>query len=202
MSSESGGRYIVAEYVGRPKQGKPEFYRQCLMLMRIFNAKAMVENEDPEIVSWFFNKGYDYLLADQPDLIRSIVGKSTVKRTKGIHAAPALITAAENKIQRYLEERIGYYYNDKGEVIGEKLGVTRIPSIGLLEELMAYVSRDDENYDRERTFGWLLLYEEELVTQPPEEDYSPDIEKMLMSVFPNSGNMGLPQTNESAYGYN
>jgi hypothetical protein len=170
LASETGGRYIVAEYVGRPKAGKQEFYRICLLLMRLYNAKAMVENEDPEITSWFFNKGFDYLLADQPDIIRNIIGKTTVKRSKGIHAVLPLIIAAENKIQRYLEEKIGYYYNEAGEVIGEKLGVTRIPSIGLLEELLRYVSGDqDMNYDRVRSFGWLLMYEEEINTHPVDE---------------------------------
>ena len=201
LAGETGGRYLVAEYVGRPKQGKHEFYRICLMLLKLYNAKAMVENEDPEITSWFYNKGYDYLLADQPDIIRNIIGKSVVKRTKGIHATPALILAAENKIQRYLEERIGFYYNDAGEIIGEKLGVTRIPSIGLLEELLRYISNDDANYDRERSFGWLLMYEEEIVTHPVEEEYEDDMVKFLSGVYQHSEPTGMEYA-MSDYGYN
>jgi hypothetical protein len=202
LAGESGGRYIVAEYVGRPKAGKHEFYRQCLFLMKLYNAKAMVENEDPEITSWFFNKGFDYLLADQPDIIRNIIGKSVVKRTKGINASTPLIIAAENKIQRYLEERIGYYYNDAGEITGEKLGVTRIPSIGLLEELLRYVSGDDDaNYDRERSFGWLLMYEEEIYTQPVEEEYDSKIEQFLNGVY-KTENDPIPGYELPGYGYN
>lgn len=183
LSGETGGRYIVAEYIGRPKAGKHEFYRICLLLMRLYNAKAMIENEDSELAPWFYNKGFDHMLADQPDIIRNILPNSRVKRTKGIHAAEALIIAAENKIQRYLEERVGYYYDDKGEVSGEKLGVTRIPSIYLLSELLAYTHDDNENYDHERTFGWLLMYEEELYTKPVEEEYDLDTADFLNNVF-------------------
>lgn len=183
LSGESGGRYLVAEYVGRPKAGKHEFYRICLALMRIYNAKAMIENEDHELTPWFYNKGFDYMLADQPDLIRNIIGKPSTKRTKGIHAAEPLIVAAENKIDRYLNERIGYYYNEAGEVIGEKLGVTRIPSIGLLNELLMYNHDDGDNYDRERSFGWLLMYEEEIYSQPVEEEYDPGLAAFLNGPF-------------------
>lgn len=184
LAGETGGRFLVAEYIGRPKAGKHEFYRICLALLRMYNAKAMVENEDPEIISWFYNKGYDYLLADQPDIIRNIIGKPSLKRTKGINASLPLIVAAENKIQRYLEERIGYYHDANGEIIGEKLGVTRIPSIFLLEELLVYISQDqDSNYDAERAFGWLLMYEEELYTQPVEEEYDPGIAAFLTNVY-------------------
>lgn len=184
LSGESGGRYLVAEYKGRPKAGKHEFYRICLSLMRLYNAKAMVENEDQEIVPWFYNKGFDYLLADQPDIIRSIITNSKVKRTKGIHAVEPLIIAAENKIDRYLTERIGFYYDDdKGEVVGEKLGVSRIPSIALLNELLPYNHEDGDNYDHERTFGWLLMYEEEIYTSPVEEENNPNIENFLNAPF-------------------
>src|SRR5205085_5350821 len=94
-------------------------------------------------------------------LIRSLIPGSTVKRTKGIHAAWPLIKAAENKIQRYITEQIGVYRNEKGEATGEKLGVNRILSLGLLREIYRHVSDPDLNFDRIRTFGWLLLYEEE-----------------------------------------
>jgi hypothetical protein len=187
LAGETGGRHLVAEYVGRPKEGKHEFYRICLMLMRIYNAKAMVENEDPEITPWFYNKGFDWMLADQPDIIRSIIGNSSVKRTKGIHAVEPLIIAAENKIDRYLTERVGFYYDEKGEIMGEKLGVTRIPSIGLLNELLPYNHEDGDNYDRERTFGWLLMYEEEIYTQPVEEPNDPDVASFLNAPFRGNG---------------
>lgn len=181
LSGETGGRYIVAEIVCRPKLGKKEFYRQCAILLRLYNAVAMVENEDPEIVSWFHNQGLSEYLADQPDIIRNIIPNSKVKRTKGIHAAPALIIAAENKIQSYLEERIGWIQKDSGEMV-EKLGVTRITSIGLLEELLRYVSDDGDNYDRERSFGWLLMYEEEIYTHPIEEQVDDHIAQFLTGV--------------------
>jgi hypothetical protein len=78
---------------------------------------------------------------------------------------------------------------DKGEVIGEKLGVTRIPSLYLLSELSVYSHQDGDNYDHERTFGWLLMYEEELYTHPVEEEYDEDLTSFLVGVEKNTTNL-------------
>lgn len=161
LSEESGSyRTIVAEYCGRPAN-KTEFYKICRMLLEFYNAKCLVENEDAEITSWFYNNDCDHLLADQPDIIRAILPNSAVKRTKGIHAVEGLIIAGDQKIQRYLEEVVSKELNDEGNVIKEKMGVTRIFSLGLLKELRAYTKDNNKNFDRVRTFEWLLLYEEE-----------------------------------------
>ncbi len=160
LSGENTSRIIVAEYTGRPSN-KQDFYKICRMLLELYSATCLVENEDHELTPWFITNECDYLLADQPDIIRMILPNSTVKRTKGIHAATGLILAGDQKIQRYLEEVIGKEYNEEGVLIKEKLGVTRIPSLGLLKELRAYVLDNNKNFDRVRTFEWLLLYEEE-----------------------------------------
>jgi hypothetical protein len=157
-------RCVVAEYYGRP-ESKTIFYRNCLYLQLLYKAKALVENEDTEIVPWYYNKGYEHLLADQPDIIRAIIPGTNVKRAKGIHAAWPLIKAGENKIQRYIGETIGVHRDEKGEAIGEKLGINRIPSLGIVKELYRYVSDEKMNFDRERTLGWLLMYEEETFTE-------------------------------------
>lgn len=188
LSGENTSRVVVAEYLGRPRAGKHEFYKKCAFLLQIYNATCLIENEDVELTPWFFNQGLDHLLANQPDIIRNIMPGSNVKRTKGIHAATPLILAAENKIQRYIEEKIGFYYNAEGEVIGVKYGVTRIPSLGICRELLAYISDPDDkdmNYDRERTFGWLLLYEEEIMTKPIEDEYDPNVANFLVNVTEN-----------------
>lgn len=165
------GRIIVAEYYGRP-DNKDTLYRTFVHLQLLYNnAIALHENEDIEITPWYYNQGYDYLLADQPDIIRNYLPNSTVKRVKGIHAATPLIIAAENKIQKYLTETIGNSYNEKGEVNGIKYGVTRILSLGQMRELKAYVHDPKMNFDRERTLGWLLMYEEEIYTTIKNDDY-------------------------------
>jgi hypothetical protein len=162
IGSEGTHRVVVAEYTGRPIHGgKQKFYEICVMLLKMYNAIAMPENEDSELVPWFITNGYDDLLADQPDIIRGYIKGSMVKRLKGIHATEALILAAENKIARYINEDLGDELDEDGNVVGKRHGVNRILSLGLLYELLNYVHDNNKNFDRVRTFGWLLLYEEE-----------------------------------------
>lgn len=162
LTTEGTFRLPVAEFTGRPKD-KYDFYRICAYLAKYYNAILMLENEDQEATPWFYNNNYDHLLADQPDIIRNIIPNTKVmgKRQKGIHAVDPLIIAAENKIERYLNEDLGIYYNDDGQAVGKRWGVSRILSLGLLYELMAYVHDNSKNFDRVRTFGWTLLYEDE-----------------------------------------
>lgn len=163
LADEGTHRVIVAEYFGRPKE-KYTVYKILKCLAKMYRAKILPENEDTELTPWFINDGCDHLLADQPDIIRQYIPGSNVKRLKGIHAHLDLIIAADNKIERYLTQKLGTIYNEKGEIVKEKLGVDRIPSLGLLRELLVYVRDKDLNFDRVRTFGWLLMYEEETMT--------------------------------------
>ena len=162
LSGEGTHRVVVAEYTGRPGS-KYDFYKICAYLAKLYNAVLMLENEDQEATPWFYNNNYDHLLADQPDLIRQLIPGTRMmgKRNKGIHAVTPLIIAAENKIQRYLEEDLGYFYDDDGNIKGRRLGVTRIMSLGLLYELKEYVHDQNKNFDRVRAFGWNMLYEDE-----------------------------------------
>lgn len=160
LENEGTFRLPVAEYTGRP-ESKYDFYRACAYLAKYYNATLLLENEDQEAAPWFVNNKYDEYLADQPDLIRGYILDSKVKRNKGIHAVEPLIIAAENKIQRYLDENLGFYYDDQGQVSGIRKGVSRIMSLGLLYELAEYVHDNNKNFDRVRAFGWALLYEDE-----------------------------------------
>jgi hypothetical protein len=163
-------RTICAEFVGRPGS-KYELYRILSMLQRLFNnAIAMPENEDIELTPWYYNNKLDYLLADQPDIIRQIIPGSTAKRTKGIHADERLIIAAENKIARYISEVLGDYYSDDEKVkVGVRYGASRILPRRLLQELLYYYHDSWKNFDGVRTFGWLLMYEDEIAGKDIEE---------------------------------
>lgn len=181
LSGEGGTfRTPVAEYTGRP-DNKYDFYKICAYLAKMYNAVLMLENEDQEATPWFYNNNYDQYLADQPELIRNIIPNTKMmgKRAKGIHAVEPLIIAAENKIQRYLDEDLGYTYSDEGVVTGRRLGVTRIMSLGLLYELKDYVHDNSKNFDRVRTFGWTLLYEDETFQDMPQETEIDDRARFL-----------------------
>jgi len=164
LAKEGTHRLVVAECTQRPKS-KYDFYMNCAMLAKYYNAVLMLENEDQEATPWFFNNNYEHLLADQPDIIRQIIPNSKSKRQKGIHAAEQLIIAAENKIARYINEDLGFYYDDLGNVTGRRYGVSRILSLGLLYELKDYVHDRNKNFDRVRAFGWTMLYEDETFQQ-------------------------------------
>lgn len=156
-------RVIVAEFLGRPDT-KIEFYETCRMLLELYGAVSLPENEDHELTPWFINNGCEHLLADQPDIIRQYIPNTSVKRSKGIHADDKLIIPAENKIYRYLTQQIGHYYNEQGDITGPKLGVTRILQLRLLRELREYSNETWKNFDCVRTFGWTLMYETETET--------------------------------------
>jgi hypothetical protein len=160
LAGEGTYRVLVAEYTGRPAS-KVDFYKNCGYLLKMYNAVVMPENEDQEMVPWFINNGYENHLADQPDLIRGYIPNSRVKRLKGIHGDIHLIIPAENKIARYIDEDLGVIYNEEGKPTGNKKGVSRILSLGLLYELKDYVHDRFMNFDRARTFGWTLMMEEE-----------------------------------------
>lgn len=176
LSGEGGThQVIVAEYTGRPKS-KYDFYKICAYLAIMYNAVLMLENEDQEATPWFINNDYDRLLADQPDIIRSLMPNTRMmgKRHKGIHAVEPLILAAENKIQRYIEQDLGFFYDEEGNIKGKRLGVTRVPSLGLLYELKDYIHDQNKNFDRVRAFGWTLLYEDEVFRDVPSDSISDD----------------------------
>lgn len=178
LSGEGTHRVLVAEYTGRP-QSKIDFFKTCAYLLKMYNAVAMPENEDQELVPWFVTNGYEDLLADQPDIIRQIIPDGKTKRLKGINASLPLIIAAENKIARYIDEVLGSIYDDDGNVRGTRYGVTRILPLALLYELKFYVNELNKNFDRVRTFGWLLLYEEETYLNPVKEVMNDNVTRWL-----------------------
>ena len=118
--------------------------------MLYYNARLLYENERKGIFPYFTQKHSDYLLADQPDIINDIIGKSTVQRRKGIHMNRQIIEYSEGLIKEWLNE----------EYAPGKKNLTRILSEPLLEELIQY--NDKGNFDRVRAFQCLMIYREQL----------------------------------------
>ena len=140
---------IVAEYTGRPDTAE-EYYENVRMLLQYYNARLLYENERKGIFPYFTQKHCDYLLADQPDIISDIIGKSTVQRRKGIHMTTQIIDYSEGLIKEWLNE----------EYAPNKKNLTRILSEPLLEELIQY--NDKGNFDRIRAFQCLMIYRQQL----------------------------------------
>ena len=110
----------------------------------------MPENEKKGIYAYFSHKHSEYLLADQPDIIKDIMKTTTVQRGKGIHMNKSIKDWGEILIRDWLNE----------EYAEGKLNVTKVFSEPLLEELIAY--NDEGNFDRVMALMMVMIYREEL----------------------------------------
>lgn len=146
---ESYSDIVVAEYTGRPKTAE-EFYENVRKLLIYYNAKAMVENQNTGLFTYFNNKHCSHLLADQPDIIKDIVNNSTVNRRKGCHMNREIKLWGEGKIKEWLEE-----LRDQ-----KQLGLNTVLSEPFLEELIQY--NDKGNFDRVMAFMQVMVYREQL----------------------------------------
>lgn len=152
QSFESFHDLIVAEYTGRPDT-VDEFYENVRKLLLYYNAILLYENEKPGLFAYFTNKHSEHLLADQPDIITSIIKDSTVRRRKGVHMTTGIKDFAELKLRDWLNE----------EYEPGKKNLTKIMSEPLLEELISY--NRDGNFDRVIAFMLVILFREELHTR-------------------------------------
>lgn len=140
---------IVAEYTGRPDTAE-EYYENVRKLLMYYNARLLYENERKGLFAYFSIKGYDYLLAEQPDIISDIVSESKVRRRKGIHMVQSIKDWGEREIRDWLNE----------EYAPGKKNLTRILSVPLLQELLAY--NDKGNFDRVMALMMVMIYKKEL----------------------------------------
>ena len=125
----------------------------------------MVENQNTGIFAYFNNKHCNYLLADQPDIIRDITNNSKVNRGKGCHMTKEIKLWGEGAIKEWLEEDIG----------NGKLRLNTILSEPLLEELIKY--NDKANCDRVMALMQLMIYKEQLYNYQVKK--KEDIEKKM-----------------------
>lgn len=151
---------IVASYAGRPAT-LMEFYGICEMMIDMYKALALPENEG-SIVQYFIQKKKEYVLFDSPALTRYInPSSSTAGRQKGL--------AATTPNQRhYMKLMLGYAEEPIVEVVGneevKKFGLIRVLDPMLIREWMEYRGKasgatrgvHDGNYDRICAFGHAL----------------------------------------------
>lgn len=135
----------VAEYTGRPDT-VDEFYENVRKLSIYYNAKILYENEKKGLFIYFAHKHCEYMLADQPSIIKDIIQDSRVERGKGIHM--------NKQIKQYMELKIRDWLNEQYEP-GKK-NLSKLLSEPLLEELIEY--NDEGNFDRVISFGLCMLY--------------------------------------------
>lgn len=156
-------RNIVAEYIGRPKKAE-DYFEQLWRGLEYFNALLLYENNLKALFSYFKSKNKLYLLANEPESLKSRWGYKTSNRTKGFHATAASNSYARELIHTWSLEDVPMNQDDEGQIIY----VPRmyfIKSKGLLQEMNGYNSKG--NFDRISGLGAAMIllfdrtYEEE-----------------------------------------
>ena len=151
---------IVAEYTARPKN-PADFYEQCRRLLLYYNAKALYENGNKGIFTYFEGQGSVYLLHEEPLLIKEIIKNPGPGRKYGVRMVNEVKRYAETLVYQWLTRD---YDKDKNIKVYHK-----IRSIGLLKELCAYNQRI--NADRCSALICLMLQLDE------EKRYIPKLEE-------------------------
>lgn len=141
----------VAEYTGRPMAGADAFYENVKLLLMYYNATALYENQNKGLLAYFRNNYCDYLLADQPDVIKDVLNTTSVNRGKGLHMTEGIKDWGETLIRDWLVE----------EYAPGKRNLTKILSEPLLEELIAF-NRKRGNFDRIMAFMMVMIYRVQL----------------------------------------
>lgn len=151
---------IVCSYTGRPGS-LLEFYGICEMMIELYNAIALPENEG-SIVQYFVQKNKDHLLFNSPELTRYINPDSATQyRQKGLAATTPNQKHYMNLMYEYAIEEIEELIDGKQST---KLGLVRIPDPMLITEMINYRSKTKGNqrgvhggnYDRICAFGHCL----------------------------------------------
>jgi len=144
ISADKTSNCVVAEYTGRPELEK-DFLENARKLALFYNGRILFENEKPGLKMYLENKNSLYLLYPQPQIIKSLSPNSKVDRKYGIHMSTQIKGQLEIMTRDWL----------KTELSPGVLQLTNIPSIPLVEELIAY---DGEvNTDRVIAFFLALL---------------------------------------------
>jgi len=146
-------RNIVAEYVGRPVKAD-NYFEQLWRGLEYYNALLLYENNLKALFSYFKLKNKLYLLANEPESLKSRWGYKSSSRTKGFHAVPASNNYARELIHTWSLEEVLMHQNDDGQPIF----VPRmyfIKSKGLLQEIISYNSKG--NFDRISGLGAAMI---------------------------------------------
>ena len=160
IAGESWSQRIVACYVGRPKN-IDTWYEITDMLLDYYQAKTLCENQDYNYIQHCISKNTAIKRLERtPTFLRDVHPNTTVTREYGIHSTTQLKQHYYALIIKYMTEIIGYERDEKGEIIGEILGVRRIPDPMLLKEILKFTPK--ANCDRIITFGMLLAIDQTL----------------------------------------
>jgi hypothetical protein len=149
MHTITGEKYqdmFVASYVARPDR-KDVWEEQARLLIKYYNARTLVENDEISFIDYMIGKGDSRYLERQPIWLQEIVPNTTVHRDFGIHrSAEKIRLFLHGCLKKYSEEILITEKDDAGNVISVTKGMTKIFDPMLLEEMIKY--NDVDNFDR------------------------------------------------------
>lgn len=172
---------IVCSYTARPKS-LLEFYQTCEMMIEMYKAIALPENEG-SIIQYFIQRKKEHLLFDSPALTRYISASSaTANRQKGLAATTPNQKHYMNLMLEYATEVITEETTG-GEIT--RLGLVKIPDPMLLQEMIEYKGKSTGtqrgvhggNYDRICAFGHCLALANYLDRDYPIRGYKKEPEE-------------------------
>ena len=149
MHDITGEKYqdmFVASYCARPDK-KETWEEQARYLIKYFNARTLVENDEISFIEYMKSKGDAHYLERQPQWLMEVVPNTTVRREYGIHRSSEKIrNYLHSCLKNYMEEVIYTEKDEEGNVTKELQGVSKIFDPVLLEEIIQY--NDSGNFDR------------------------------------------------------
>lgn len=150
MHDLTGEKYqdmIVASYCARPDK-KDKWEEQARLLIKLFNARALCENDEISFIETMKAKGDAHYLEKQPEWLKEIVPNTTVSRDYGVHRSSDKIRDfLHNCLKKYLETPILTEKDENGNVTRQILGIHKILDPVLLEEIIQYNDKEG-NFDR------------------------------------------------------
>lgn len=150
MHDITGEKYqdmFVASYVARPDK-KEVWEEQARLLIKMYNARALVENDEVSFIEYMKAKGDAHYLEKQPEWLKEIIPNSTVIREYGVsRSAEKVRNFLHTLWKAYLEEELLTETDDQGNITKQILGVHRVLDPLLLEETIQYDDKEG-NFDR------------------------------------------------------
>jgi hypothetical protein len=137
---------FVASYAARPDK-KDKWEEQARLLIKYYNARALVENDEISFIDYMVSKGDSRYLEKQPEWIKEIVPNTTVTRDYGIHrSAEKIRNFLHTSYKKYQEEIYLTEKDEEGNITRQVIGVNKILDPMLLEETIQY--NETDNFDR------------------------------------------------------
>jgi len=148
-------RNIVAEYTARTYKVKT-YYDNLIKGLEYYNAKLMYESNLKGLFFSFKNSKKDWMLADEPALLRDVSGYVAKPGKKGFHATASLNAYARELLHEWSVEEVPVENPLEGEEGYTMPRMYKVLSLPLLLEMKGW--RSDGNFDRVSSMGAAMIY--------------------------------------------